>query len=130
MYRIEKLVYGYRLIFADEIRKPEMSQWVAESGKILETQTGAFGVFVDMRTLKPLSEFAKDEMTIGQKLYKAKGMERSVVILSSTVITLQFRSIAQKSGIYQWERYIDASKCPDWEVKGLRWILKGIDPEK
>jgi hypothetical protein len=42
-------------------------------------------------------------------------MDRSVVILANSVTTMQFRRIAQETGIYQWERYIDASKVTNWE---------------
>jgi len=34
-------------------------------------------------------------------------MVRSVVILANTITKLQFKRIAQETGIYQWERYID-----------------------
>jgi len=65
----------------------------------------------------------------GQKLYKRRGMLRSVVILSSPVIAAQFRRIAWETGIGQWERYIDSSSVPDWEEVGMDWLLKEVDPE-
>jgi hypothetical protein len=57
-------------------------------------------------------------------------MERSVVILSNTVTTMQFKRIAQETGIYQWERYIDASKTQNWEGIGKKWLVNAIDPDK
>ncbi|HMV41143.1 MAG TPA: hypothetical protein PK079_09135 [Leptospiraceae bacterium] len=60
-----------------------------------------------MRTLKPLPPESQIHMQEGQKLYKEKGMVRSVVILANTITKLQFKRIAQETGIYQWERYID-----------------------
>jgi hypothetical protein len=51
------------------------------------------------------------------------------VILENAVITLQFRRLAKETGIYNWERYIDASKHKDWEKIGLDWVERGIDPD-
>jgi len=129
MYKIEKTHYGVKLIFADAINKDEMATWVEESKKVLTTMTGKFGVFVDMRTLKPLQPDAQEEMQKGQKLFKQAGMERSVVILDSALITMQFKKIAQETGIYEWERYINASAVSNWEEVGVKWIKDAVDPD-
>lgn len=130
MYRIDKTNYGFKLTFGDFMKAAEMEQWVKDSEKQLKTQTAKFGVFVDMRTLKPLPQDAQALMEKGQKLYKGKGMERSVVILDSPVVTMQFKRLAQQTGIYQWERYIDASKIKDWEKVGEAWLKNADDPDK
>lgn len=130
MYTIEKKFYGYKLTFGTEIKEEEMAQWVQEVERKLSLHRGSMGVFVDMRTLRPLTPEAQGHMQKGQKLFKEKGMERSVVILSSVAITMQFKRIAKETGIYDWERYINASQDPDWEKTGLDWIEKGIDPDK
>lgn len=129
MYQINKTAYGYELIFSGFIDEAEMSAWVKDSKTKLATQSGSFSVFVDMRSLKPLSPQAKLEMEEGQKLFKQKGMERSVVVLNDALLTLQFKRIAKETGIYQWERYVDASKNADWESKALAWVKKGTDPD-
>ncbi len=130
MYKIERAPYGVKLTFGGFIEHPEMEKWAAESATFLEGIKGEFGVFVDMRTLKPLPGNSKDTMGKGQALYKQKGMVRSVVILDSPTVTLQFKRIAQESGIYQWERYIDASTHPDWEKIGVSWVRDAVDPDK
>ncbi|MCK5039287.1 MAG: hypothetical protein KAS16_09335 [Thermoplasmata archaeon] len=107
----------------------EMKQWAEDSKSILARTNAGFGVFIDMRTLKPLSDKTKAYMEEGQKLYKAAGMVRSVVILDSHITTLQFKQIAKETGIYEWERYVNASSHSDWEAIGLAWINKGIDPD-
>jgi hypothetical protein len=129
MYRIEKANWGYRLTFAGSCPDDELLAWLEESRKILADQEEEFCVFVDMRTLIPLSREAQVHMYEGQKLYKRRGMLRSVVILNSPVIAAQFRRIAWETGIGQWERYIDASSVPDWEEVGMDWLLKEVDPE-
>lgn len=130
MYKIERKVYGYKLTFADYIKADEMKKWVDDSKKTLTSAPQEFGVFVDMRTLKTLPQDSQEYMQQGQSLYKQKGMARSVVILSNPLTKLQFTRIARETGIYQWERYIDASAVPDWEKKGEEWLLHKIDPDK
>lgn len=130
MYKIEKKHYGYRLTFDGFIKEDEMKQWVEESRQVLQTAPKEFGVFVDMRTLKPLPPESQKYMEEGQKSYKTKGMIRSVVILASAVTKLQFKRIAKETGIYEWERYLDVDTTPNWEQVGLDWIQHGIDPDK
>lgn len=130
MYRIEKVNWGYRLMFGGSCPVEELSAWLDESRKILADQEEEFFVFVDMRTIIPLSREAQVHIQEGQKLYKKRGMLRSVVILSSPVVAAQFRRIAGETGIGRWERYIDASTVPDWEDVGMDWLLKAVDPEK
>ena len=130
MYNIEKKEYGFKLTFGDFIKAEEMKQWVDTSKKVLLGAPSGFGVFVDMRTLKPLPSDAQKPMEEGQKLYKQKGMTRSVVILNSATTTSQFQRLAKESGIYAWERYIDASKKSDWENVGIDWLKNGKDPDK
>ena len=129
MYVIEKTEYGYHLTFGGNIIQEEMKQWVEESQQVLATQKGSFSVFVDMRTLEPISADAQVQMQKGQRLYKQKGMVRSVVIHDNLTVTRQFQRIARHTGIQTWERYIDASAVPDWEKVGMDWILEGKEPE-
>lgn len=130
MYKIDHTPYGYHLIFSGIVTAEEMQAWFEESKGILaHSQTDEFGVFVDMRELKPLDQLATQYMVAGQSLYKTSGMSRSVVILNSPVLTLQFFLLAKSSGIYRWERYLDASKVQNFEQIGLDWIIRGIDPD-
>jgi hypothetical protein len=130
MFKIEKQEYGYKLTFGGFIEAPEMKQWAEESRKKLVEAPRTFGVFVDMRTLSPLPVDSQEHMQEGQKLYRKKGMTRSVVIVDSAITKVQFRRIAKETGIYEWERYINASAVADWEKVGLDWISEGIDPDK
>ena len=129
MYRIEKVNWGYCLTFGGSCPAEELDEWLEKSRKILADQEEEFCVFVDMRTIIPLSREAQVFIQEGQKLYKRRGMLRSVVILNSPVVAAQFRRIAWETGIGQWERYIDASSVPDWEEVGMDWLLKEVDPE-
>lgn len=130
MYQIEKTSYGFKLTLGGFIQAPEMNKWKADSEKALAGQTGKFGVLVDMRNLKPLPADAQEIMVEGQKAYKAKGLERSAVVLESAITTAQFRRLAKTSGIYAWERYISAADTPSWGRVGESWITRGVDPDK
>jgi hypothetical protein len=130
MNKIEKKDYGYKLTFGGQIDLNEMSQWVKDAGSSLEGQTGTFGVFVDMRELLPLTQEVQQEMTKGQILFKQKGMSKSVVILNNALTTMQFKRLGKESGIYEWERYIDASKVDNWEDVGIAWLKNGTDPDQ
>ncbi len=130
MYKIEKTGYGVKLTFSGFIKTDEMKEWVAESQITVTSLPPKFGVFVDMRELKALAPDVQLIMQEGQILYKKAGMERSVVILQSALVTSQFKRVAKESGIYEWERYIDSSKTPGWEETGKKWLVSKIDPDK
>jgi len=102
---------------------------VDESKKALTDAPASFGVLVDMRGLLPLEPETKAVMEEGQKLYKMKGMSRSAVGVDSATLVLQFKRIAKETGIYEWERYFDASEDAGWEKAGVDWIEREIDPE-
>ena len=128
MYKIEKKGFGYKLTFSGSIRPEEMAEWAREFEVVLQTQNGPFFVFVDMRSLIPLSREAQVHMHKGQVLALRYGMVRSVVISKSPVTEAQFRRIGGETGIIKGERYIDPTEILDWEKVGLDWLLQGIEP--
>lgn len=129
MYKIEKKKSGYLLTFGGFMDAAEMKQWLQESIKELESAPESFGIIVDMRALNPLPADAQAIMVEGQKLYKTKGMQRSAVALQNAITAAQFTRLAKESGIYNWERYIDASSEKDWAEIAIKWVVDGIDPD-
>lgn len=130
MYKIEKAAFGFRLTFGGSINEVEMEQWLKESEDALRPFHREFGVLVDMKTLEPLGKEAQAVMVQGQSLYRLKGMRRSAVILNDPILTLQFRRLAKQSGIYTYERYLDASSDPDFQKHAEGWVKFAIDPDK
>jgi len=128
MYKIEKTSWGYELTFGGNMSPEEVSQWHQDWADVLKDQLGPFSVFVDMRTLIPLSKEAMKPLAEGQRLARRNGMIRSVVIVQNPATASQFRRIAGDTGINQWERYIDATGADNWKELGMNWILQGIDP--
>lgn len=129
-YNIERTEYGVKLIFGSFIDYDEMIQWQQESKAILPQLEKPFHVFVDMRDLQPLPREAREVMVDTQNYYRQMGMDRSVVILSNLVTTIQFKRIARESGIADREKYIDASLHVDeWETLAMGWLLDETDPD-
>ena len=131
MFKIEKRSSGYLLHFSGSIDTVEMQQWYDESKSVLVDESrDSFGVIIDMKDLQPIGDEAGRIMKDGQKLYKDKGMLRSAVILNSKEVAIQFKTIAIQTGIYETERYIDASSSPNPEQVAVDWVNKKIDPDK
>ena len=130
MYRIERARFGIKLTFGGVVNAAELETWIEESLPHLETYENGFCVFVDMRTLSPLDRPGREVMRRAQQLYREHGMARSVVILNNPVTAQQFKQIAVESGIYEWERYLDASRETEWEQVGMDWLIKEVDPDK
>jgi hypothetical protein len=129
MYLIERTNFGLHLTFGNVILEKEMTEWFNNIRKAVDNIPGDFLVFVDMRTIGPVPHDSQIVMEKGQKYCKDNGMLRSVVILSDSLTRMQFTRIAKKSGIYEWERYIDVSTTNEWEKKGMDWILDCVDPD-
>ena len=129
MYKIEKTDFGYKLTFEGVLSADEIKKWVEETKEILSSETREFGVFIDMRALRPLSQDVQPYMQEGQMLYKSSGMQRSVVILEKAITKIQFKRIAKETGIYKYERYVATAEHSNWEQTGLDWIKKSIDPD-
>ena len=130
MYAIDRTVYGLKLTFGGFMDAAEMQKWHDDIVGKLPKMSLKFGILVDMRTLKPLPADAQSTMVKGQQACKKAGMERSCVILDNATTTLQFKRLAKESGIYAFERYIDASANPSWEHTAIKWVANGLDPDK
>jgi hypothetical protein len=131
MYIIETGPHGFTLTFSGSIYAEELERWFIASQKALADRKGRpFGVIVDMRYLLPLGPEARAVILKGQRLFRESGLQRSVVVLKSSAITNQFRQLAKDSGVYQYERYINAAEDPHWPQHALAWLESRIDPDQ
>lgn len=130
MYKIEKTSFGFRITFSDFIQKIEMIKWLEESKKVLATTSNSFYVLIDMRQMKLIPTESQEFIQEGQRLYKEKGMVKSAVILTNSLLKMQFERIAKETKIYDYERYINAETDPNWEQTALDWLINGKDPDK
>lgn len=129
MYTIEQTEFGFQITFAGKMDERELREWSADSQTALQDAPEEFGVLVDMRELKLLSDDEQRLMRAGQQQYRDAGMTRSSVILESAILTLQFRRLAKESGIYDWERYLNAGTTDDWHQQAVDWLTDGVDPD-
>jgi hypothetical protein len=127
MYKIDRTDLGFNLTFAGDVTKAELEKWYEESEQVLTRQQGPFGVIIDMRTLAPLPPEAHGIMVRGQSMYRTRGMQRSCVILEDAITTIQFMRLARQSGIFKYERYIDASTHKDWLATARNWVEHGVE---
>ncbi len=128
MYKITPTDYGLHLLLEGRISTIESQVLLSEMEKLCENSWSHGGVFVDMRKLLPLEPKPQVNFEAVQRLAHKAGMTRSVAIVSNPTLAFQFKRIARHSGIYQWERYIPSTE-PDWETKGLAWIIDSVDPD-
>jgi hypothetical protein len=129
MYTLEKAPFGFKITIAGHATSAEATRILDESRRVLKNCDKPFGVLVDIRTLKPMADDVQKIVDETQRLYRAEGLRRSAVVLASAIMTLQFMRIARDTGVYTYERYIDASKDANWEPVALAWIINGVDPD-
>lgn len=127
MYKIKKEKWGFTLTLGGTVNKEDLDRLFEESEQALTTCSGIFGVIVDLRTLQPLPRDAQTVAVQCQGLYKKGGMRRSAVILSSPLMTMQFKRLAKKSGTHAFQCYFDASSDTHWQKHAADWVKSGID---
>jgi len=124
MYRFEDKAYGYKLYFEGFLTPEELEKWIEDSRtKIVKK---FFGVMIDLSKVKVMSKEAGALMQKGQAMYKGMGMTRSSVLVESALAKIQFKRIAEESGIKTTERYFTV----DEEQAAENWIIRMIDPDK
>jgi hypothetical protein len=128
MYDIERTEFGYELTFGGQMDRDELLEWRAESEDTVANTPGSFGTLVNMRDLDALDDDAQEVMVETQHDYREWGMERSAVVVDSATTKLQFRRLAQESGIDEWERYVDTETFDDPRAAALAWIRDGVEP--
>jgi hypothetical protein len=52
----------------------------------------------------------------------------TVLFTPSAITRIQFMRLARQSGIYKYERYIDASAHKNWLADARNWVRHGITP--
>ncbi|HCX24870.1 MAG: hypothetical protein CMB80_34220 [Flammeovirgaceae bacterium] len=131
MYKIEVKKYGFKFTFGGFIKEFEMQEYYEKAEKTLkESGLTAYCVMVDNRNLKPLPPESKAIIDKAQRLFKQGGLVRSVLLLNNPVTTLQFKRIAKETGVYEYERFIDASQYANYEEVAEAWLTDAIDPDK
>jgi hypothetical protein len=123
--------YGFRVNAPGYITPPEAIAWFEDlRNKVALKKGRPFGLLVDIRSQKANPPETQETIKQAMMWLRQSGMTRSAVVLDSAVARLMMVRMAKQSGVYDWERYIDAGKDPDWETKALGWIVHGHEPSK
>lgn len=125
-----KTDYGFRVNAPGFLSLAETREWFEDLKWLVGTSGQPFGLLVDIRSQRanpPESQAIIQEAMVWMK---QAGLVRSAVVLDSAVAKLQTTRLAKSSGVYAWERYLDASKDADWEKRAVDWIVHAIDPDK
>lgn len=122
--------YGFRVHGPGYITPAEARAWFEDLKlRVLALGGKSFGLLVDSRTQKAnppdTQEITKEAMV----WLLSHGMERSVVVLDSTVALIQTLRLSKAAGVYAYQRYLDALKEPEWEAKAVDWIVRAVDPD-
>ncbi|WNG23734.1 hypothetical protein F0U62_06605 [Cystobacter fuscus] len=122
--------YGFRSTAPGYIIPAEARLWFEDlKERVLRLEGRPFGLLVDSRTQKSNPPESQEIIREAMVWLRAHGMQRSVVVLDSTVALIQILRIAKSTGVYSYERYLDALKDPLWERKAVDWLSHGIDPD-
>jgi hypothetical protein len=122
--------YGFRSTAPGYITPAEARLWFEDlKVRVLRLEGRHFGLLVDSRTQKSNPPDSQEIIREAMLWLREHGMRRSVVVLDSTVALIQILRIAKSTGVYSYERYLDALKDPQWERKAKDWLVHGIDPD-
>lgn len=129
MLKYELTDYGVHFELGGKVTLEEIQEFSDRFHQFLDQTKGGFCVLADFKGVELISSAGKEIIAECQKNARKNGMLRSVVIVKDTVTKYQFKTLARQTGIYVWERYIDASKHKNWEELAFSWLLDGYDPE-
>lgn len=125
-----KTEYGYRINAPGFLSLAETRAWFEDLKRLVGSSGQPFGLLVDIRSQRANPPEAQAIITEAMAWTKRAGLLRSAVVLDSAVAKIQTTRLAKTSGVYAWERYIDASKDLDWEKRAIDWIVHAIDPDQ
>lgn len=121
--------YGLRSTVWDPITPEEEQSWLASVKAMVPQLDPFYGQLVDLRRLRVDALTDPNLVKSAMEFVLAHGLQRSAVIVDDPVIAMHTKRLSWETGVYRWERYLDASEEPDWERVALDWIDHAIDPD-
>ena len=128
MYEIIEKERYIVLRFSGYVGAQEMRDWLSQTQTAMASANPAPFVMVDLRDMAVLPKEAVPLMEKAQRAANKSGLVRSVIIVKSAILQMQFERIAKGTGIYEKERYISAETNPNWERAAEAWLLSGVEP--
>ena len=80
MIQLEETLYGYRIVFPEDVSDQAMQEWLKRSRQLLEGNRVPFRCIFDFRSGAELSGRAKMLWDVGLNLYRQRGMEEGVLL--------------------------------------------------
>ena len=128
MHEITKEKYGVKIVVAGLISDDEVESAISELKNIFMQMKGEYCAIVDIRDCKAVTEKGQKIISEAMMFSRESEILRSAIIVSNPVAAAQYRRMAIESGIYNRQRYIEASVFENWEELALDWINNGVDP--
>ncbi len=128
--KTEPTPYGLRSTISGFISVDEVNAWRRDYERIVPSRQPGFGQLVDLREQKAYTPEVGVVIQDVMRYVRENGMARSAVILASAMTKMQISRLAKETGMYEYERYFDASSDADWERKAIDWIERAVDPDK
>lgn len=132
MLEFKETPFGFMFRNSEFFSPDVAARWDVEYRAMLKKMASKgkpFHQFVDLRGFRVGPPETQAVIAEGMKTFKALGGQRSIVLVDSAIVVNQLRRLAQSSGIYAWERYIDAKTFPDYKPVVLAWLVEGKDPD-
>lgn len=127
--RLEVTHFGLRSTVWDPLTVQEERSWLAGIKEQVPTLETFYGQLIDLRG-RGVGGLSDPSIVVDAMHYVlAHGLLRSAVVVADPLIAMHVKRLSWDSGVYEWERYIDASVEPDWERLAVEWIDHGIDPD-
>ena len=126
-YTVSATPFGYRASFTAPFPPAEAQAWFAELKRVLPRTPRPFGQLIDAREQKVQDAGSVPIVEEAQNWVRAQGMNRSAVVVSSTLVKMNLTRMSRETGMIEYERYIDGSD-PAWETKAMAWLKDGVEP--
>jgi hypothetical protein len=127
--KTEPAAFGLRTTIYGFFTIDEANAWRKDYERIVPGLGSGFGQLVDLRDRKAYPPEVNEVIQDVMRYVREQGMTRSAVVLSSAMTKMQISRLAKETGMFEYERYFDASADKDWERKAIDWIEKAVDPE-
>jgi hypothetical protein len=120
--------FGYKSTISAPFPENEAAAWFDDIKRVVGA-AHEFGQLIDLRGQKPYGPETNKIIQDAMRYVREMGMQRSAVIVASPTTKVQIMRLARETGMYEYERYFDASSEPAWESKATAWIEKAVDPD-
>ncbi len=126
MIKIEKRGFGYKINFGGILKQIDINQFKEELFKYILEKREDFSIYYDMRSIRYLSKDAQIELNNIRKELKLYGSLRSSVVFNRPGDEKQYEFIYFP--VDNTERVLFASVEFNFEIEGINWLTREIDP--